>query len=334
MLAAITANRVAKQAALAHTMFNVFGVLLMIGLFYVPFGSQRIPIFLYFINEITPGNVFAPDPQNIERHIAMAHTFFNIAVVILLLPFIRQFARFCNWVLPIPADAKIKFQPLEPNLLSTPSVALKQAVSVIRTMVEDSWKMVDQAVNMHFIAGVSDADKYKALAEAEERIDALQAEVTAYLVQITRQPLSEPQSELVPLLMHCTNDAERIADHTELILQLTDRLLKTGKKVSLSGKKDLRKLWNVLDDQAHNTIAALGSTNPEQIKFALKDEKRLQRMATKLEAAHTERLRKGKCQLANAVIFIEMLGEMTKIGERLSNIAERTPEIQKHYIEL
>lgn len=334
MLAAITANRVAKQAALAHTMFNVFGVLLMIVLFYVPYGPQRIPIFLYFINAITPGNVFAPDPQNIERHIAMAHTFFNVTVVILLLPFIRQFARFCAWVLPIPADAKIKFQPLEPNLLATPSVALKQAVSVIRTMVEDSWKMVDQAVNMHFIAGVSDAAKYKALAEAEARIDALQAEVTAYLVQITRQPLTDPQSELVPLLMHCTNDAERIADHTELILQLTDRLLKTGKKVSLTGKKDLRKLWNVLDDQARNTIAALGSTNPEQVKFALKDEKRLQKMAVKLEAAHTERLRKGKCQLTNAVIYIEMLGELTKIGERLSNIAERTPEIQKHYIEL
>ena len=334
MLAAITANRVAKQAAVAHTLFNLFGAVLMLVLFYVPYGPQRIPVFLYFINAITPGNVFAPDPQNIERHIAMAHTFFNVAVVLLLLPFINQFARLCNWLLPIPANEKIRIQPLEPNLLSTPSVALKQSVSVIRMMVEDSWKMVDQAVNMHFIAGVSDADRYKALAEAEERIDAMQTEVTAYLVQITRRQLTEPQSELVPLLMHCTNDAERIADHTELILQLTDRLLKTGKKVSLSGKKDLRKLWNVLDDQARNTISALGSTSPEQIKFAMKDERRLQKMAAKLEAAHTERLRKGKCQLANAVIFIEMLGEMTKIGERLSNIAERTPEIQKHYIEL
>ncbi|HCH85383.1 MAG TPA: hypothetical protein DFL85_07715, partial [Lentisphaeria bacterium] len=73
MLAAITANRVAKQAAVAHTLFNLFGAVLMLVLFYVPYGPQRIPVFLYFINAITPGNVFAPDPQNIERHIAMAH---------------------------------------------------------------------------------------------------------------------------------------------------------------------------------------------------------------------------------------------------------------------
>ena len=65
MLAAIAANRVAKQAALAHTLFNVFGALLMLLLFYVPYGPERIPVFLYFINEITPGNAFAAVPQNL-----------------------------------------------------------------------------------------------------------------------------------------------------------------------------------------------------------------------------------------------------------------------------
>ena len=77
----------------------------------------------------------------------------------------------------------------------------------------------------------------KLSAAAEERIDAMQADVTAYLVQITRKQLTEPQSELVPLLMHCTNDAERIADHTELILQLAARLIKNDKKLSRSREK-------------------------------------------------------------------------------------------------
>ena len=38
--------------------------------------------------------------------------------------------------------------------------------------------------------------------------------------------------------------------------------------------------------------------------------------------------------MANGIIFIKMLGELEKIGAHLENIAERTPEIQKHYIEL
>lgn len=334
MLAAAAANRVAKQAALAHTLFNVFGVVLMLILFYVPYGPERIPVFLYFINAITPGDVFAAIPQNVERHIAMAHTFFNVTVVIVLLPFLKQFASLCNWLLPIPHDSKIKIKMLEPGLLNTPSIALKQTVTAIRKMVKDAWAMVDEAVNKQFLPGVSDKERCEALAAAEERIDEMQAEVTAYLVQITRKQLTEPQSELVPLLMHCTNDAERIADHTELILQLTSRLVKNEKKLSEAGRKDLRKMWDVLNDQAKNVINALGSDNPAMVKFALKDERKINKMADKFESAHIDRLRKGNCTMANGVIFIEMLGELAKIGDHLSNIAERTPEIQKHYVNL
>ncbi len=334
MLAAAAANRVAKQAAIAHTLFNVFGALVMIVLFYVPYGPERIPIFLYFVNATTPGDVFAAVPQNIERHIAMAHTFFNVAVVVLLLPFINQFARFCSWLLPVPVNTKIKIKLLEPNLLATPSVALKQTVSAIRLMVHDSWEMVDRAVNNHFIPCKVDEKKFEALDEMEARIDEMQAEVTAYLVQITRRQLSEPQSELVPLLMHCTNDAERIADHVEVILQLTERLSKTDRKLSETGAKDLKKMWELLDDQQKNVLAALGSDNPETIRFALKDERKLNKFAEKYELAHIDRLRKGNCPLVNSVIFIEMLGELAKIGDHLCNIAERTPEIQKHYIKL
>ena len=328
MLAAAAANRVAKQAALAHTLFNVFGVVLMLILFYVPYGPERIPVFLYFINAITPGDVFAAIPQNVERHIAMAHTFFNVTVVIVLLPFLKQFASLCNWLLPIPHDSKIKIKMLEPGLLNTPSIALKQTVTAIRKMVKDAWAMVDEAVNKQFLPGVSDKER------CEERIDEMQAEVTAYLVQITRKQLTEPQSELVPLLMHCTNDAERIADHTELILQLTSRLVKNEKKLSEAGRKDLRKMWDVLNDQAKNVINALGSDNPDMVKFALKDERKINKMADKFESAHIDRLRKGNCTMTNGVIFIEMLGELAKIGDHLSNIAERTPEIQKHYVNL
>ncbi len=332
LLAAAAANRVAKQAALAHTLFNVFGALLMVVLFYVPWGDT--PVFLHFINEITPGDVFAAVPQNIERHIAMAHTFFNVVVVLVLLPFINPFARLCAWVLPIPADEKVKFNILEPSLITTPTVALKQTVSAIRMMVKDSWRMVDEAFNKFFLPGKTDEERFAALAEAEERIDQLQAEVTQYLVRITRQPLSEPQSELVPLLMHCTNDAERIADHTEGILKLAERLAKSDKRLSGEARKDLKKLWETLDDQARNVIDALGSDNPEMVKFALKDERRIGKWAERFESGHIERLRKGTCVPVNGIIFVEILNELVKIGDRLSNIAERTPVLQQHYIKL
>lgn len=331
-LAALTANRVAKQAALAHTLFNVIGVLIITVFLYIPYGEAKTPVFLALVNGMTPGNALAEAPQNLARHIAMAHTIFNVVVTIILLPATGLLAKICNKMIPI--HDKVKVTLLEPSLLSTPSVALKQSSAAIKIMVTDAWKMVSVAVNQHFLTGENDPASVKALEEAEARIDEMQSEVTAYLVRLTRRQLSVAQSELVPLLMHCTNDAERIADHVEVILNLTGRLSQSERKLSETAVKDLKTLWDILDDQAKNVISGLGDANPAQVKTALKEEEKVAKLADQFEIDHINRLRDGNCTANMGIIFIEMLGELSKIGERLANISERTPEIQKHYIDL
>ena len=183
------------------------------------------------------------------------------------------------------------------------------------------------------MAGIADAAVRQGLAAGASfyRDPGLVAMMDRFFI---RRELSGPQSSLVPLLMHCTNDAERIADHTENILQLTDRLAKLGKPISDQARKDLQKIWALLDEEAKNVITALGSSDPHEIELALKSEQKINKLTDKYESAHIERLRKGSCNLAISVIFIEMLGELEKLGDHLSNIAERTPEIQKHYIKL
>ena len=287
-LAALTANRVAKQAALAHMLFNVIGTLIMFALFYIPYGPANQPCFLYFINWITPGNAFAAHPQNIERNIAMAHTFFNIFAVLLLTPFAGLFTKLCEKILPLREPVKI--QRLEPHLLKTPSIAIEQVVNVLRSMVQDSWKMVDQAVNQHFMKGEIDQESIEKLNEQEEKIDELQAELTNYLVRITRRPLTHHQSAIIPLLMHCTNDAERIADHTDNILKLTKRLNKTGRKLSDIAIHDLNKLWGVLDSQAHSVTLALASSSDKgNVHDALESERKINKLAKKYEKNYTRK---------------------------------------------
>jgi len=220
-LAALGANRRSKQTAVAHFLFNAIGTTYMVLLFYLPWGGDG-PIYLAFINKITAGNVFAG--ENVTRHIAMAHTMFNIFNVVLFLPFIPQIARLCNIIIPIPADAKMKIKHLEPNLLNTPAVALEQAIHSIRYMVKESWSMVNTAMKDSFLPGKVGSKLARELDEREDDIDKLQSDVTDYLVQITTRQLTDPQAEIIPLLMHCTNDAERIADHTENIISLAQRI--------------------------------------------------------------------------------------------------------------
>ncbi|MCQ2352309.1 MAG: Na/Pi symporter [Victivallaceae bacterium] len=334
ILAAIPGNRVAKQAALAHTIFKILAAALMIALFYVPWGEENTPVLLAFTNYITPGNPFAAVPQNIERHIAMAYTLFNVVSAVGLLPFLEWFARIANILLPIRGDNERQTRTLEPVLLNTPSIALKLTTSAIQKMVIDAWKMIDAAVNTHFIGGDASAQNISRLEQEEEDIDARQKEVTAYLVRLTRRQLSEPQSELVPLLMHCTNDAERIADHCETILGLADRLKKEQNPLSETAISELKKVWQVLDQQARHVISGLEGAGEEVVRAARTEGHEVTRMADRFESEHIDRLRDGRCSAATGVIYIEMLGEITKIGARLSNIADRTPQIEKHYVKL
>ena len=333
-LASLAANRVAKQAALAHTLFNVLGSLVMLILFYVPFGPERHPIFLHFINIITPGNAFAEVPQNLERHIAMAHTFFNVVIVAILLPCISIFAKICCALLPVKDDKEVEFEMLEPHLLNTPSIAIEQVVNTIRIMAKEAWDMVDSAINDIFMNSKIDEELFESLAEREKNVDATQEAITAYLVKITRHELSEPQSALVPLLMHCTNDAERIADHTENIINLTQRMVNSDRKLSEDAQVELKYMSSLLNKLADNVLQALHGSEGGCVDRALKAEGEINQLAKSLEDNHIQRLQKGLCTLDAGIIFIEMVGEMEKVGDHLANIAERAPEIQKHYIKI
>jgi len=334
VLASIPANRRGKQVALAHVLTKASGTFYMLALFYVNWPGTDTPIFMYAVNEMTKGNVFALIPQNTMRHVANAHTLFNFVNVILFIPFIGVLDKLCNYIIPVEEEKKEQVTFLEPILLETPAVALEQVIQSIRHMVKESWSMVDSAMNNHFLKIKIDEKREAELEAREEKIDNLQAEITDYLVQLTRRELSDSHAKVIPLLMHCTNDAEKIADHTENIIALTYRLKKTKQELSESGKVEIDELWVLLKDEAENVINSLNSRLPEGVQKALLDEKQINKLVDKFEKSHVSRLSKGKCDPVVGIIFIEMLAELEKIGDHLSNIAERTPEIQEHYFEI
>ena len=328
LLASARLNRVAKQAALAHFIFNTFGAALMVILLYIPLGRGGNGVFLELVDLMTPGDAFAPVPQNLERHIAMAHTLFNVSVALILLPFTGAFEKLCNALLPIRDASARRIRMLEPGLLNTPHVALKQCGAAIQRMVRQSWVMIDRSFNEHFLKRDLDPERIADIVRMEEEVDEMQREITEYLVQLTRKPLTPELSELIPLLMHAANDAERIADHAENIITLTRRMEEGKDKLSDHAVKSLRKLWCHLDDEAQQVIDGLDGIRHKPVRCALKDERKINKLAEKFESEHIERLRKGECAAPAGIIYIEMLGELEKIGDRLTNIAERTPRIQ------
>ncbi len=333
VIAAIPSNVYGKQVALSHVLVKLLGTVWMIGFFYVKMPNTDVPMFMYLVDLMTEGDVFAVHPQNVVRHVANAHTIFNIINVLIFIPLIGPMAKLCEAVIKPKDTASVTFNALEPKLLEIPSVALEQTIQTLRAMVNESWDMVSDAVNHHFRKGKLDEDSALELARRENEIDRQQAAITDYLVQLSRKSLSEEQAFVIPLLVHCTNDAERIADHTANILRLTERLAGLPNDISEHARGELDKLWAVLEDQSKNVTAALNQPHPERyVEQALLDEERINTLCDDYENNHITRLSQGECQPQVGVLFIELLGELERVGDHLTNIAERAVKIQEHFL--
>ncbi len=314
-LAAIPANRVAKQAALAHTLFNVIGVCVVTATFWIPWGSSGVPVFFHAV-ELLSGH------GDLPRRIANAHTLFNVFTTLLLVGFIPGLARLCEKLIPVRA-AKVKYQQLEPHLLDTPVIALTQTAAVLRKMLKKAWTMVDCALNI----GDRDDETIRSIArkleKREERIDALQREITDYLALLMQRTLTMEQAEQIPLLLHCTNDAERIGDHTAPILGLMLKLDKKNCHMSREAEKEFTALRELLACQADATIAVLEYQTPEDIQTTNHLRLELNRMLDQAESNHFQRLTRNECPAATGILYIELLEEIRKVSRHLANISER-----------
>ena len=322
-LAAIPGNKIAKQTALAHTLFNVIGVVIVTLTFWIPWGDTGIPVFFYAVNSLTDGNAFAEIPQNLPRHIANAHTLFNIITAVLLFPFINLLAKICAKAIPVGED-KVKFSFLEPILLETPGLALDQTVIALGKMMKKSWKMIDSAVNDCFIPLDVNSKETERIRKREQNIDRYQYEIMQYLSRVMRRNISTRQSDRIPPLMHCTNDAERIGDRAENIIRIAERMKESNRKLSNDGIKELNQIFGILKEQAKYTLSAIESPRQVTIEMVNESEKAVVRMAANFEDAHISRVRGGKCDAETGILYVELLSELVAVSRHLSNVAERS----------
>lgn len=310
-LAALTANRVAKQAALAHTLFNVIGVILVILSFLIPYGSQ--PAFFALINWLG---------GELPRQIANAHTIFNVFTTLILLPFIPLFAKVCEKLIPVK-DAKVKYQRLEPHLLDSPPIALAQTTSSLRQMLKKAWKMIDCSLKIYINNDEKNQSIVKQLEKREADIDARQKDITGYLSELMRRDLTKRQAEQIPLLLHCTNDVERIGDHTAIIRAITEKLNQENLRFSAEAEEEFKNICQILKELANSSVGLLSANDEAAISMAQQVQKRIFTILDDSEAEHLARINNGECRPQVGILYLELLEEIRKVARHLENINDR-----------
>ncbi|MHC4914735.1 MAG: Na/Pi symporter [Planctomycetota bacterium] len=316
MFAVIGANRGARRTAVAHALFNVLGCLIMYVLFFVPWGGH--PVFLHIVDQLTTGDAFAG--ENPARHIANAHTLFNVTCTVLFLPLVSMLAWTCRKVIPETRDEKEEApRYLEPHLLDTPTLALDRAKSELIYMTG----LARKALVDNFEAFTSGTmPNRERLDRREARIDELQHDIADYLVKLAQRDLVEGESRQLPLLMHAVNDAERIGDHAENLLELGERRVERRLDFTDRAQGELRELFGELEAMFRHVIRTLEDGDRSSAERALRCEERVNDLTRELGQNHVRRLEKGECNLISGVVFLDMVANLEKVGDHLTNIAQ------------
>ncbi len=260
LLASIGKPRDAVRAAAVHVFFNIAGVLLWV-MFIDPLAD-----FVRYLSPTHP-ELTGLDKLGAEtpRQIANAHTIFNFANTFIFIWFTTQIAALVMKLLPdspSPLEKEgliVEAKYLDEYLLTTPSLALDRVRLEVLHMggiVNDMMKQIMPAI--------LDASK-KTIAKIESRddeVDLLYAQIVDYLGQISKQSLTDSQTEELLALMEAVGDLENIGDTIETnLVALGMEHATSDFTISKSTRKVLTHFHQEVNKAVDSAIQAVSQNN-------------------------------------------------------------------------
>ena len=270
VLASLSANLAAKRTALIHMLFNATGALIMLICLYVPYAGH--PVYLHFVDWVTPGEVFAPQPENMARHVANAHSIFNVLFAFAFLPFTGLFARLAERLLP---GQQGEVHRLAPSLVATPAVAMQMTVREMHRMGAVSRGMMRMAMEGFFH---KKDENFPRIYEHEDKVDEMQHAITDYLVLISQEDLSPHESEKLPRLLHSCNDFERVGDLSINVVEMAQRAIDRDLPFTDEAIAELRHLLELVERQFASVLESMEREDNERAREALQVEKEVNRL--------------------------------------------------------
>ena len=305
ILSSIGASRNAKRTAAVHLYFNVIGTVFFL-------------VVLYGLNALI-GLPFWQDVMDYGS-IANLHSFFNIACTALLLPFNRQLVSLVEWTIPDSGAADPVATVLDPRFLSTPSVALERARTVVLQMGELAKNNYHLAVELlsHY-----DQKQLDLLNEQEEALDHMESSLDQYLVQLSRHSLDDKGSDLVSDLLHALSDFERIGDYVVNLSESATALNDAALSFSPKAQAELDSLCAAVGEALNQVLEAYRAHDAYAAFQVEPLEEVVDLITAALRERHVERLKTGECTVEVGTQFLELLTNLERISDHCSNAAVR-----------
>ena len=319
-LVALGANTQARRAALAHLLFNVFGVIWVLIVFY-PFVNMVCKLVGY-------DPAMGGQTEKLPVVLAMFHTCFNVINTSILIWLVPQMERIVCWILPVKPEAKeeegFRLQYIQSNLVQTPEIAVLQAQKETAAFGHRVGDMFGMVRKLFYETDSKDFQElFKQIEQEEDNTDKMEVEIARYLEQVSDGHLSDETKQKIRQMMREISELESIGDACYKLSRTLERKHESGKVFTDHQTKRLQDLM-VLCDNALNQMNTVmrGHRTDHDIRESFRIENDINQLRQQLKSENVTAVNNHEYDYAVGTLYVDLINELEKLGDYVVNVVE------------
>ncbi len=312
LISSVGTSKNARRAALVHLFFNIIGTTILLTAFCVIKGIFDIALL---------------DESATAFGIAIAHTIFNVACTLIMLPMSKVLEKIVCFLVPDDNKEENKTTELDERLLSTPAIALDSCRAVALEMAACTAQSLKDGISA--LENFND-DLAVKVREAESKTDHYEDILGSYLVKLSTSAISADDSTQAAMLLKDIGDFERISDHARNIMESGEELKSKGFEFTKEALAELKVLTNAVLEIMELSFKAFAE---KDVTVALRVEcleELIDDLKEQMRSNHTKRLQNGVCNLEIGFVWSDLLTNLERISDHCSNIAGSVVDLAHH----
>ncbi|MDD2419356.1 MAG: Na/Pi cotransporter family protein [Bacteroidales bacterium] len=325
-IAAAVANVSARRAALAHTVFNVFGIIWVLILF-----GPILKLVSLITVSVGAGDPFVNTSSTLYG-VSFLHTLFNLTNTLLLVWFTPQIVKFVTYVIKAPKTEEVfRLQFIQGGILSTAELSLTQAKQEIVSFAKLTHRQYEYVREAIHDCEKSNFDELFAKLEHYEQItDRVELEIANYLNSISEGEISEESGKRIQAMYTIISELESVGDSGYNIARILQRKNVYKSKFDDEMVKKIDHMLDLMDNAFRHMIYNLdqGYTNIKNINNAEDAENSINEYRNHLKEEHLLNLENNIYNYQTGVFYMDLIAECEKVGDYIINVSEAIIEIQ------
>ena len=327
-IVAMSASIQARRAALAHLVFNLFGVIWVLCVFR-PFVGMVCG--LWGVDYAKPG----VEPEKLSAILATFHTLFNVINTCILIGFIKYIEKFVIWILPSKpeqrdTDSQLRF--ISGGLMSTSELSILQAWKEIHVFGVRTQRMVGM---IHDLYGEKDEAQFTKIFSRIEKYegicDRMEYEIAQYLNQVADGRLSDQSKHEVHKMLRIVSELESVGDANYNLSRYIRHKHENNVKYTEYQDKNVEMMIYLLTSAEVKMVEALERENITEEEFLdmTNLENEINNFRDELKMQNMQHITEKEYDYSTGVNYMDIILELEKMGDYIINVEEALYE-HKH----